>query len=111
MENNNQTNETKEGKTKTELYVQLGIIAILAVIMSFNAGKLYATSGIEGITALTTGVEIVSASEIIPKGIPAVYGTELGVNYDDVSPNNPELADATITKLSEYEDIELDDRE
>jgi len=101
MENKN--HETI-GKTNTEFYVQLGIIAILLLVITFNAGKIYSSSEVGG---FTTGIAAVSASEIIPKGIPSVYGKEMGVSYDDVSPNNPVLADATIAKLTQYEDMQL----
>ena len=97
-------NKVKGGKTSTELYVQLGIIALLALIIVFNAGKIYSSSGTTGIA---TGIATVSASKIIPTGTPAVYGGEIGVKYDDVSPNNPRLADTTIAKLTQYEDMEL----
>ncbi|OIO81429.1 hypothetical protein AUJ84_01145 [Candidatus Pacearchaeota archaeon CG1_02_32_132] len=96
-------NKLKGGKTNIELYVQLGIIILLAVVIAFNTGKIYSSSG----SGLATGIGIVSASEIIPKGVPAVYGTELGVSYDDVLPDNPRLADATITKLAQSEDLDL----
>src|SRR3989338_1294457 len=32
--------------------------------------------------------------DIIPKGAPAIYGKELGVDYDDVSPSNQQKADS-----------------
>ena len=98
MKNSN-TNKTK--KENTEFYVQLGVIAILTLAIAFNLGRIY--SGNE----VATGVESVSASSIIPKGTTAVYGAELGVKYNDISANNPGLADATINKLSQYEDTEL----
>ena len=103
MENEN----TMKGgrKTNTELYVQLAIIGILALVIVFNAGKIYSNS-ITG-SLVSTGLGTVSASDIIPAGTPEVYGKELGVSYDDISPNNPKLADATIAKLTQYEDIEL----
>lgn len=107
METKNQTYEIKNEKTKTEFYVQLGMIFILALVIVFDAGKIYSLSGTSGVTGLATGIESVSASDIIPKGTPAVYGKELGVKYDDVSPNNPALADTTISKLTQYENIEL----
>ena len=97
MKNSNTT------KTNTEFYVQLGIIAILALVIVFNIGRIYSGSGNE----IATGVESVSASNIIPKGIPTVYGAEMNIKYDDVSVNNPGLAEATIAKLSQYEDMEL----
>jgi len=96
---------TMKGGNHTKFYLQIGIIAILVMVIAFNAGKIYSGgSGIE----LATGIGTVSASDIIPTGIPAVYGQSMGVSYDDVSPSNPSLADATINKLTEYEDMELD---
>lgn len=100
MEKSN-THKTKN--ENTEFYVQLGIIAVLTLVIVFNIGRIYSGSENE----IATGVESVSASNIVPKGIPAVYGTEMGVKYDDISANNPGLADATIQKLSQYEDMEL----
>ncbi len=83
---------------------QLIIIAILLVLIGYNlaGGKV----GVSGNT-IATGIGTVSASNIIPKGVPAIYGKELGVSYDDISPNNQKLADDTIDKLTEYEDIAL----
>ena len=101
--------EMKEGKTKTELYVQIVIIAVLALIIAFNAGRLNATSGVN--MGFSTSIGTVSASEIIPKGVPAVYGEEIGVSYDSISPSNPQLADATITKLAQYEDSDLNEEQ
>lgn len=37
--------------------------------------------------------------DIIPKGVPEIYGQELSVSFSDVSPDNPTKADATIRKL------------
>src|SRR3989344_8642642 len=109
MKTQNQTEEInlKEGKTNTEFYVKLGMIFILALVIVFNAGKIYSSSGASRITGLATGIEAVSASDIIPRGTPEVYGKELGVKYDDVSPNNLQLAEITISKLTQYEDIKL----
>jgi len=95
--------EKSEKKPNYEFIAQIAIIVILAVLLVFNYGKLSAGGSI----IPTGGVATVSASEIIPSGVPAVYGSELKVKYDDVSPNNPGLADATIQKLTAYEDKEL----
>ncbi|MBS3151347.1 hypothetical protein J4443_03145 [Candidatus Woesearchaeota archaeon] len=109
MKTQNQTEEikSKDVKTNTELYVQIGMIAVLALVIMFNAGRIYSSSGSAGVTGLATGIEAVSASDIIPKGTPKVYGAELGVKYDDITPNNPRLADLTISKLAQYENTEL----
>jgi hypothetical protein len=98
----------KGGKTNTELYVQTGLILVLGLVIAFNAGRMYTGfDGTDTITGFATGVATVSATEIIPEGVPAIYGEEIGVSYNGVSASNPQLADATIRKLSEYEDMEL----
>lgn len=71
-----------------ETWLQIFVIVVLSAILLFNL------SGNTG-----TGLSIVSASSVIPTGIPAVYGKELGIMYDDVSPTNPGKADATIRLL------------
>lgn len=100
MKNRNQKNKIKE--SNIELYAQIAIIAVLTIVLVFNAGKIYSSNGVSGSASL-------SLSDIIPQGIPAIYGKEIGVSYDDVSPNNPQLADATIAKLTQSENLELKD--
>ena len=107
MESENNLKKMKGGKTDTELYVQLGILAVLAFVIVFNIGKIYGGSGV----GLATGLGSVSASDIIPKGVPAVYGQELGVSYDDVSANNVRLAEETMQKLTAYEDSDLNEEQ
>jgi len=102
MENNTSEKEQHK-KPNYEFMLQIGLIAILAIVLVFNFGKIYSPTG----NTIATGFGTVSASEIIPKGIPNIYGEELGVKYDDVSINNPRLADQTIQKLAAYEDKEL----
>lgn len=45
----------------------------------------------------------VSPEEVMPEGEPAVYGSELGIKYDDVSKTQPRKADETLGKLAEYD--------
>jgi hypothetical protein len=90
-------------KTNKELVIYVLIIvaislALINQMLLFNYSN-SSNSGDTGITGLA----------IIPEGIPAIYGQELGVSYDDVSPNNPTKADETINKLATYDnDITLD---
>lgn len=98
------TKDNVEGqKTNTELYVQLVLIGVLILVIGFNAGKISGGNELGGITGGVTGIGTVSASEIIPTGIPAIYGAELGVNFDEVSPNNPQGANANIAKLKKLD--------
>ena len=103
----NENTETKVKKIDYEFVFQMLIIGVLALLLVYNFGKVYGNQNNITGNIVSTGIGTVSASEIIPKGIPEIYGSELGVSYDDVSPNNPQLADATIRKLAAYEDNEL----
>ena len=107
MENENQT--MKGGKkSNTETTVQYVIIAVLAVLLVYNGVKIYGADNlsING-NAVATGIGTVSALDVLPKGTPDVYGSEIGVSYNDVSASNPQLADATMAKLTKYEDMQL----
>ena len=83
-------------KTDYEFIAQIVIVVVLASLLVYNFGKLNIGST-GGVTGGVIGT--VSASEIIPKGIPEVYGKELGVSYDDVSAATPQKADITINIL------------
>ena len=103
MANKTKTEKRKGGQIDKELYIQIGLIVILVLVIGFNLGKV--SSGTSG------GIGTVSASEIIPTGIPAIYGNDMEVSYNDVSASNPKLADTTIRKLAQYEDMELSSEE
>ena len=86
--------QMKGGKSDVESYIQFGIIAILVLVIAFTATKVYSYNGV------ATGFGTVSASDIIPTGIPAVYGQELGVSYDDVSSSNPQTTEIAIAMIN-----------
>lgn len=96
-------------KTDTETKIQYAIIIALVLLVAFNAYRVYGPNSSTGSAVDTglTGIATVSALDILPKGVPEVYGKELGVSFDDVSASNPQLADATMAKLSKYEDLQL----
>ena len=85
----------KMGTAETIVVV---IGAVLLLMVFYNVMKISAISGgsIVGNSILPT----VSASDIIPSGVPKIYGKELGISYNDVSASNPQGADATIEVLS-----------
>ena len=92
----------EQKKGNTEFYIQITAIVILGILLIYGLSKTSPTGNV-----IANEIGTVSASEIIPSGIPEVYGKELGVSYDDVSASNPRLADTTIQKLTAYEDKEL----
>ena len=89
-------NENEKLSSYNKIVVTFLILAL--VISIFNQFQLMSMrSGKDNI--IPTGVAFAEAS-IVPTGTPKIYGKELGVSYDDVSPNNPELADQTIEVLA-----------
>ncbi len=85
--------EQKQNKRDMEFYVQIAAIIVLVGLLMYGFGK---TSGSGSGSVIGT----VSASEIFPTGVPSVYGNELKIAYDDVSVNNPQSADQTISILA-----------
>lgn len=79
----------------------LATIAVLALnqLTLANLGKSVQQLQITG--KITESSSTTTADvDVIPKGVPNIYGKELGVSYDDVNPNDPQKADAAIRKLS-----------
>ncbi len=89
--------ENKSGNEGTVSKTILFLAAAAFIIMIFNQIQLLSVSSAAG-QPVATGVATVSA-EVIPKGVPAIYGKELGVSFDDVSVNDAQRADSTIKKL------------
>ena len=98
----NQKQEVQTGKNK-----QSKIMVILAaaafVLLLFNQIQLLGIKSETSGKPIATGIGLVSAS-VSPTGVPDIYGKELGVKYDDISPNDPQKADLTIGKLQKYDE-------
>ncbi len=87
--------------------VALAVAAFLAIGFVFLQ-----LSAVKGGSAQTVGAPAVTGgsasvqqfdSAILPKGVPRLYGSELGVSYDDVSASNQQKADATISRLGQLD--------
>ena len=87
--------EHKPAELKSNYRVYL--IAALVVLVLFNQWQISSLNSLS--PARGSGTPLTAISDVIPTGIPLVYGAELGVSYDDISPTNPSLADATIEKM------------
>ncbi len=78
------------------------IVVSLAVVLfnSYQVGKLKegASAGGPSISVAGSGNDGV-LPDVIPKGVPKIYGKELGVSYDDVSASNLQSAEAAIGRL------------
>ena len=94
---------TEKKKKDTEFIIQIVIVAVLALLVVYNVGKM--TSGGSTSGGSSGIIQAVSASGIMPKGTPAIYGKELNVNYDDVSAADPKKADITIKVLGNLDNV------
>ena len=77
-------------------YAAAGVLVLAMVVMLANALAL------QGMRTVTASV-ITPKAGVLPEGTPAIYGEELGISYDDVSPYDPRLADLTIKKLADID--------
>lgn len=100
-----------ENKTSQRLLVLVGLLLVTLILSGVNAYQLntmempaQASASASSAATGTANAVAGSAADIIPRGVPAVYGAELGVNFDDVSANDPAGADATIRKLAAFDD-------
>ncbi|MEW6035179.1 MAG: hypothetical protein AB1529_01070 [Candidatus Micrarchaeota archaeon] len=96
--------------------ILIGLLAVLVVVAAFNqfqiatlysmplvkAGGVAAAQAAPSTQAQPSGASL-QAVDVRPTGVPAIYGSELGIRYDDVSETNPQLADSTIDKLAIYD--------
>ena len=80
---------------------KIGNAETVAIVIGITLMLMFAYNGIRLSGVSSNGmVPLVGASEIIPTGVPAIYGDELGIRYDDVNAATPRLADATIGVMS-----------
>ena len=87
------------------LYITLILAAGLIVFNQMEINEITAALQTSSINAQNQAYAASAGSfdNVIPKGVPPIYGSEIGVSFDGVSASNPALADATIAKLSAYD--------
>ncbi|MEX0933036.1 MAG: hypothetical protein WDZ77_02995 [Candidatus Pacearchaeota archaeon] len=86
----------KSKKYDAEFLAQIGVIIILMILLVYTLGP----------SKNFGGIGVVSASSIVPIGTPEIYGEELGIKYDHVSPDNQKLANQAINLLGNIDRVE-----
>lgn len=85
----------------------IGLIIVLAILTIFNQYQISKVSGTSS-SGGSGDATSTTLNKIIPTGVPDIYGKELKVSYDDISPNDPRKADASINVLGNLDNsIEL----
>ncbi|MBI4018274.1 MAG: hypothetical protein HY368_01570 [Candidatus Aenigmarchaeota archaeon] len=114
-ENAETQNEAVKITVSLETITILLVVAVLAVVVynqiAINElGYLAsATGSVTQQSAQQSQNTALKSVDVTPKGVPPIYGAELGISYDDVSAANAQKADETISKLASYDvDIQLD---
>jgi len=91
--------------------ITFGLMIVVLLVAAFNTYEMSrlknANKNIDTITsnAVSLGNQKLNKTkpnlmtDVVPKGVPTIYGKELGVSYDDVSYNDQKKADLTIKKL------------
>ena len=93
-------NENKNLDNVIIIVIMLTLVVVVFNTFGINSIKGASITGM-AVQETTQGINTLgsNAVDVIPKGIPDVYGKELGVSFDDISAANPGKADATIKKL------------
>ena len=99
----------------------IGLLIASLLLTAFNTTRL---STIEEFLSTTSFSQVSSSgtsagaseslSGVLPTGVPAIYGAELGVSFDDVTAYDAAKADATITRMANIDrnlEVEGADRE
>ena len=91
-------------KTDWEFYAQVAIVVVLAGILlyTYSGNRTEQTGSAIG----SNSAGAVSAYSVVPVGVPVIYGEELGITYDDVSPNDLRKTEETITLLGNIDRVE-----
>ena len=109
----------KKEKSLDKVIISLTIV--LAVILFYNQIQINYISNMSklsptglAVAAEANKVQTVSTAQtpeasasgagVIPKGVPKIYGNELQISYDDISPSDQRKADATIRRLASFDE-------
>ncbi len=69
-------------------------------INNSNAGSVNAVTGSAVSSASNNGIGIKAMPEIMPKGVPKIYGEELKISFDDISIDNQAKTEDVIETLA-----------
>ncbi len=86
-----------EKKDYTSLLI--GAVLVLFIVAAFEGYELFSMSSKLN-KGSSAGTSLGGSIDVIPKGVPKIYGAELSLSYDDVSPADQAKANAAINKLA-----------
>ncbi len=95
----------------------IGLLIAALFIVAFNVVEMRGITGdavsapaiMESMEQIAPNTVQRESIDVLPKGVPNIYGAELGVSYNDISASDPRKAEEAIARLSSLESIRLDD--
>lgn len=89
--------------------VLLVLIVLFALGNGWQTIKIMEQPSVQSLKgkSLSVGGNPELAAQILPKGVPKIYGEELKVSFDDVKIGDPVKADLTIKKMGAQDDLAL----
>ena len=94
-QNINEIKYKKKQSPETIIYLSAGLLIAMIFITAFNIFQIKQIVG-EGSSFGFSADSKIAVNNVLPNGIPRIYGTELGVSFDDVSITDPQKADIPI---------------
>lgn len=83
-------------------YLSTSIIISVVVMVA----AVFYTLGPDSINNLSerpSRLAMADMTDIMPHGVPTMYGSELDLSYDDINPDSPTLTNQTIAKLAQLD--------
>ncbi len=113
LEDKNLNNNNKYFSNDSMHYLSLSLLIAIVFIIGFNIFQLtQITNGSSSFNLFSGSNTKIDIANILPSGVPRIYGTELVVSFDDVSAVDTQKTDVTIKKISALDDgIKLTDIE
>lgn len=109
-ENEAETKKTGNKNLKNAVWVLISAVLVISLFNQISIGQASDTLNRVSLTAQVSGsntqqnnIQQSAGPNVIPKGVPKIYGPELSVSFDDVSAANPSKADLTIKKIAVYD--------
>ena len=90
----------EEKQNKIKFVKIMNILLVFGLIFAlYSQFQLFSIRAVNSDGLENANGAVSASSEVLPVGVPRIYGQKLGIKYDFVSSNNQQLADQTIEVL------------
>ncbi len=107
MKNEHVKNEHTKHQSGNKYTLLVGLLLLALLLTGLNTYQLSIMKPMMSQMRSSAGVQansgqqnVMPMADVIPTGVPEIYGKELGVSYDMISADNPGETDAAINRLA-----------